>query len=888
MAPDSGASTSDLSHANIGLSFQPQGLLIDTSSDNNWLYPTASSPLEQEPTGEMNTEQDFVLFSTEKPHTEGCRTPTPSNTAEGDTTELNKGGVSSLPTSSPSKPTAFWREQFKSRKRTKTGCLTCRKRRLKCDEERPQCKNCFKSKRACEGYNHGIIFKSGNLDMRCPYDQDASPWISSWMVDTYTPSTSNLSPWMSTDCDSSGYNLSADTVSIVDSAYMSAAGSTSSTVHPTPEGLILKSYEPHFDLLQESLPSLGDFMGDFQQDTNPLKKRKLEEGAAEIDPLKSLPGSDNAKVRLLPPATESEMMVGFQSLETVSAETGRQTSKPAERARRQRINSTLQQIETLLPAKDLFEDVNAGHSDSGYETSIASGKVGHASHATSNFQPSQQEIEGIAERDLNSTHGCKGNVSVDIAASPDTNFSGDSEASGLSEESDTSMDLDWTGHILDSLRAPAVARLLARLFSGQRAGLRTCHGGGQQGGSGNRASSGGSPRSNGLSSKHSKLPQKRKADDYEQNDKDEEEDGARIRPPTKKEDQGPEKLLACPFCKLKPRKYRSCYKYTLRDISRVKQHLRRCHGIPKYCPSCYSTFGTEKARDDHIRSRNCQNAPPVDFECVSEEQRKLLEQRVSKSKSTVENWYTIFEILFPGTPRPSTPYVEGVLSEQLCEFQDFTSIEGPQIVNDLIQARIPPPLRPQEYEVSAFVHTLFQDGVTALLERWETSRAGGPSNERSLTSATNSEASPELARMPLPQPDQSNPAANFQYAPQQIDTQNAEGSRNRSRREPELHANNQGFNADQPTPVNLNPDPSSLPPPLTAPRMVPNLSNGSWQPQTPDSGYRSGSSGNAAAGSSRVPIPTSSPFMGYIDRALDELLGADDFDPTLLWPAPRE
>ncbi|KAL6717203.1 hypothetical protein ACLMJK_005118 [Lecanora helva] len=48
---------------------------------------------------------------------------------------------------------------LKSRKRTKTGCLTCRKRRIKCGEERPTCKNCVKSKRDCEGYIPRVIFK---------------------------------------------------------------------------------------------------------------------------------------------------------------------------------------------------------------------------------------------------------------------------------------------------------------------------------------------------------------------------------------------------------------------------------------------------------------------------------------------------------------------------------------------------------------------------------------------------------------------------------------------------------------------------------------------------------------------------------------------------------
>ncbi|KAL7627647.1 hypothetical protein AAE478_001840 [Parahypoxylon ruwenzoriense] len=45
------------------------------------------------------------------------------------------------------------------RKRTKTGCLTCRKRRIKCDEGRPTCNNCLKSKRQCEGYNQRVVFK---------------------------------------------------------------------------------------------------------------------------------------------------------------------------------------------------------------------------------------------------------------------------------------------------------------------------------------------------------------------------------------------------------------------------------------------------------------------------------------------------------------------------------------------------------------------------------------------------------------------------------------------------------------------------------------------------------------------------------------------------------
>ncbi|KHE85890.1 hypothetical protein GE21DRAFT_1205279 [Neurospora crassa] len=49
------------------------------------------------------------------------------------------------------------RHKKEIKRRTKTGCLTCRKRRIKCDEAHPTCNNCKKSKRDCLGYDP--IFK---------------------------------------------------------------------------------------------------------------------------------------------------------------------------------------------------------------------------------------------------------------------------------------------------------------------------------------------------------------------------------------------------------------------------------------------------------------------------------------------------------------------------------------------------------------------------------------------------------------------------------------------------------------------------------------------------------------------------------------------------------
>ncbi|TGJ83629.1 hypothetical protein E0Z10_g5134 [Xylaria hypoxylon] len=59
-------------------------------------------------------------------------------------------------------------------KRVRTGCLTCRERHLKCDEETPDCRNCRKSNRECK---RGI--RLNFIDLTCkepPYIPQADEW----------------------------------------------------------------------------------------------------------------------------------------------------------------------------------------------------------------------------------------------------------------------------------------------------------------------------------------------------------------------------------------------------------------------------------------------------------------------------------------------------------------------------------------------------------------------------------------------------------------------------------------------------------------------------------------------------------------------------------------
>ncbi|WBW72012.1 DNA-binding transcription factor Moc3 [Schizosaccharomyces osmophilus] len=79
------------------------------------------------------------------------------------------------------------------KRRTKTGCLTCRRRRIKCDETKPLCANCSKSNRKCEGYpNHSTAPQAGeslspvnvNINAALLPQQQASPVFNTNAVPT--------------------------------------------------------------------------------------------------------------------------------------------------------------------------------------------------------------------------------------------------------------------------------------------------------------------------------------------------------------------------------------------------------------------------------------------------------------------------------------------------------------------------------------------------------------------------------------------------------------------------------------------------------------------------------------------------------------------------------
>jgi hypothetical protein len=114
----------------------------------------------------------------------------------------------------------------------------------------------------------------------------------------------------------------------------------------------------------------------------------------------------------------------------------------------------------------------------------------------------------------------------------------------------------------------------------------------------------------------------------------------------------------------------------------------------------------------------------------------------SDPKLTVEEqWYAVWKILFPEVETPSSPYIDGALSEEISSFQEFYQTQGPIILRLAFQADGMDILPSQELQQHSDL--VLRAALDRILDEWLSTQTddASSSSAQPATSATLSPSS---------------------------------------------------------------------------------------------------------------------------------------------------
>ncbi|KAK1751089.1 hypothetical protein QBC47DRAFT_308514 [Echria macrotheca] len=184
--------------------------------------------------------------------------------------------------------------------------------------------------------------------------------------------------------------------------------------------------------------------------------------------------------------------------------------------------------------------------------------------------------------------------------------------------------------------------------------------------------------------------------------------------------------LACPYYKKAPMRYYDCHGKILSSISHLKQHLSRNHQLPVYCPICQDIFLQEADRDVHVQLRACDLRTDIVHEGLTRNQKEQLKRRASPTVPEEQQWFEIFDILFPGhNPRPTSAYINAELAAETENYLDFERAEGPRIILETLRgqgvslSRLDNP----EHDLGVFRENVLADALARIAQAWQESRS---------------------------------------------------------------------------------------------------------------------------------------------------------------------
>ncbi|KAK4198009.1 hypothetical protein QBC40DRAFT_256547 [Triangularia verruculosa] len=157
-----------------------------------------------------------------------------------------------------------------------------------------------------------------------------------------------------------------------------------------------------------------------------------------------------------------------------------------------------------------------------------------------------------------------------------------------------------------------------------------------------------------------------------------------------------------------------CYRLKLKRIRDLKQHLRRAH-CRSYCVRCGEEFDSAVALGMHQQADEpCLNIP-FHVKWLSVAQQKALTGRAKPRLSLEEQWYEIWDLVFPDQPQPDSPYLNKSISEDLSSFLEFCNQHGQQIIQQSEED-----MRPGQGDMQQTQR--FQTFLADIYDRWATLR----------------------------------------------------------------------------------------------------------------------------------------------------------------------
>ncbi|CAF3655016.1 unnamed protein product [Fusarium graminearum] len=177
---------------------------------------------------------------------------------------------------------------------------------------------------------------------------------------------------------------------------------------------------------------------------------------------------------------------------------------------------------------------------------------------------------------------------------------------------------------------------------------------------------------------------------------------------------------ACPFEALYPKQYQQCLlQHCLRSTDDVKNHLKRYHIKPLYCPTCSEVFETLIQRDHHIIKRSCELQDLRVPKKLNAHQQEMLTRIMKMNISHEERWNSIFTTIFPNREPPSSPYLDYGRRLAISVAQDYFIMDGRHYVSEFLQAQgLDTTIEEDQHAHAALCQLALEDFLGCILERY--------------------------------------------------------------------------------------------------------------------------------------------------------------------------